>query len=65
MGEPCPFFVSEFTLVLELFVQYFADFNLIWEMGGKVGGPPPVLVSKFISILELFAQNFVIVHAFL
>ena len=64
MGRPRPFFVSEFTLVLELFEHNFVDFHLIWEVGGKVGGPRPFLISEFISILELYIQNFVVVHAF-
>ena len=64
MGGPRPFFVSELTLVLKLFVQNFVDFHLIWEVGGKVGGPRPFLVFEFILIPELYVQNFVVVHAF-
>ena len=64
VGGPRSFFVSEFTLVLELFEHNFFDFHLIWEVGGKVDGPRPFFVSEFISIPELYVQNFVVVHAF-
>ena len=37
VGGTGPFFVSEFTLVLELFEHNFVDSHLIWEVGGKVG----------------------------
>ena len=59
------FFVSEFTLVLELFEHNFVDFHLIWEVGGKVGGSHPFLVFEFILVPELYVQNFVVVHTFL
>ena len=65
MGGPRPFFVSDFTLVLELFKHNFVDFHLIWEVGGKVGGPRPFFVFEFISISELYVQNFVVVRAFI
>ena len=61
VGGPRTFFVSEFTLVLELFEHNFVDFHLIREVGGKVSGPRLFLV---ISIPELYIQNFVVVHAF-
>ena len=68
VGGLRPFFVSEFTLVLELFEHNFVDFHLIWEVGSKVGGkvsgPHPFSVSEFISIPELYVQNFVAIHAF-
>ena len=64
MGGPRPFFVSEFTLVLELFEHTFVDFHLKWEVGGKVGGPHPFFVPDFISIPELYIKNFVVIHAF-
>ena len=64
VGGPRPFFVSDFTFVLELFEHNFVDFHLKWEVGGKVGGPRPFLVSEFISIPELYIKNFVVVHAF-
>ena len=64
MGGPPPFFVSEFTLVFELFEHNFVDFHLIWEVDGKVGGPRPFLVSEVISIPELYVQNFIVVHVF-
>ena len=64
VGGPRPFFVSEFTLVLELFEHNFVDFHLIREVGGKVGRPRPFLVFEFILIPELYVQNFVVVHAF-
>ena len=65
MGEPLPFFVSEFTLVVELFEHNFIEVSLIWEVGGKVSGPRPFLVYKFKLTLKLFIQNFVVVHAFI
>ena len=64
MGGPRLFFVSEFTLVIELFENNFVDFHFIWEVGGKVGGPRPFLVSEVISIPLLYVQNFVVVHVF-
>ena len=65
VGGPRPFFVSELTLVLELFEHNFVDFHLIWEVGGKVDGPRPFLVSEFISTPDLYVQNFVVVCAFI
>ena len=64
MADHAHFFVSEFTLVLELFEHNFVDFHLIWEVGGKVGGPRPFLVFEFMSIPELYVQNFDVIHAF-
>ena len=65
MGGPRPFFVSDFTLVLELCEHNFVDFHHIWEVGGKVGGPRPFLVFEFMSIHQVYVQNFDGVRAFI
>ena len=45
VGGPRLFFVSDFTLVLELFEHNFVNFHLEWEVEGKVDGPRPFFVS--------------------
>ena len=58
MGGPRLFFVSDFTLVLELCEHNFVDFHHIWEVCGKMGELRPFLVSEFMSIHQVYVQNF-------
>ena len=58
VGGPRPFFVSEFTLVLELFEHNFVEVSPYMGGGRQSWRTTPIFVSVFTFVHKVFVKNF-------